>query len=150
MNDKRVNGVDNDPNAFYYVSKPVTLQNSASAIKVLLTGAISEENDIRAFYSIQNSVDDDAIYTPFPGYANLTAGSSQVVIDPTQNDGSPDVEILKNSFYDYVPSPRSFKEYEFTIDNLPSFKVFRIKLIMTSTNQAIVPVIQDLRVIALA
>ena len=150
VNDKRVNGVDNDPNAFYYVSKPVTLQNSASAIKVLLTGAISEENDIRAFYSIQNSVDDDAIYTPFPGYANLTAGSSQVVIDPTQNDGSPDVEILKNSFYDYVPSPRSFKEYEFTIDNLPSFKVFRIKLIMTSTNQAIVPVIQDLRVIALA
>jgi len=33
---------------------------------------------------------------------------------------------------------------------LPSFKVARIKLVMTSTSQAVVPVIQDLRVIALA
>ena len=143
----RVNSVENDPNAFYYVSKPVILQNSATAVKVLLTGAINEQNDIRAFYAIQNDINETPIYTAFPGYANLSSG---IVIDPSQNDGSPDTAILKNSFYDYVPSPRSFKEYEFTIDNLPSFKIFRVKLIMTSTNQAIVPVIQDLRVIALA
>ena len=147
ITDNRVNSVENDPNAFYYVSKPVILQNSATAVKVLLTGAINEQNDIRAFYAIQNDINETPIYTAFPGYANLSSG---IVIDPSQNDGSPDTAILKNSFYDYVPSPRSFKEYEFTIDNLPSFKIFRVKLIMTSTNQAIVPVIQDLRVIALA
>ena len=147
ITDRRVNGVENDPNAFYYVSKPITLQSSASAIKVLLTGAINEQNDIRAFYSIQNDVNESPIFTAFPGYANLSSG---IVVDPSLNEGSPDTLILKNSFYDYVPTPRSFKEYEFTIDNLPSFKIFRVKLIMTSTNQAIVPVIQDLRVIALA
>ena len=57
---------------------------------------------------------------------------------------------MKNDFHDYVPGPRSFREYEWSIDDLPSFRVARIKLVMTSTSQAIVPVIQDLRVIALA
>ena len=147
ITDRRVNGVENDPNSFYYVSKPVTLQNSATSIKVLLTGAINEQNDIRAFYSIQNDVGEDPIFTAFPGYSNLSSG---IVVDPSANNGTPDTLISKNSFYDYVPTPRSFKEYEFTVDNLPSFKIFRVKLIMTSTNQAIVPVIQDLRVIALA
>jgi len=33
---------------------------------------------------------------------------------------------------------------------LPSFKSYRIKLIMTSTNQVYVPRMKDLRVIALA
>jgi len=147
INDSRINGVENDPNAFYYVSKPITLQTSATSIKILLTGAINEQNDIRALYSIQNDIGESPIFTPFPGYSNLSSG---IVIDPSLNNGSPDTLILKNSFYDYIPTPRSFKEYEFTVDNLPSFKIFRIKLIMTSTNQSIVPVIQDLRVIALA
>ena len=39
---------------------------------------------------------------------------------------------------------------EWTIDELPSFKIFRVKVIMTSTNQALAPVVQDLRCIALA
>ena len=147
ITDSRANTIDTDPNSFYYVSKPITLQSSATSIKVLLTGAINEENDIRSFYSIQNDVGESPIFTPFPGYSNISSG---VVVDPSLNDGLPDTLILKNSFYDYVPTPRSFKEYEFTIDNLPSFKIFRIKLVMTSTNQAIVPIIQDFRVIALA
>ena len=66
------------------------------------------------------------------------------------SDGTPDVELKKNSFYDFVPGPRSFKEIEWTIDELPSFKIFRVKVIMTSTNQALAPVVQDLRCIALA
>ena len=147
ITDNRVNGIENDPNSFYYVSKPITLQTSATSVKIILTGAINEQNDIRAFYSIQNDASESPIFTAFPGYSNLSSGQ---VIDQSSNTGLPDTLILKNSFYDYVPTPRSFKEYEFTADNLPSFKNFRIKLIMTSTNQAIVPVIQDLRVIALA
>ena len=59
-------------------------------------------------------------------------------------------ELKKNDYHAYVPGPRAFKEIEWTIDELPAFKIFRIKLIMTSTNQAIVPVMQDLRAIALA
>ena len=147
VNDKRSNTIVDDPNKCIYVSKPVVLTNSATAKKVMLTASISEENDIRAFYQIHNSVDGDISFTPFPGHSNLTDGR---VIDSSKNTGSPDTLIAKNDFYDYVPGPRSFREYEWTIDELPSFKVARIKLVMTSTSQSIVPIIQDLRVIALA
>ena len=147
VTDSRANTIVNDPNSFYYVSKPIILENSSTAIKVLLTGAINEQNDIRVFYALQNDANETPIFTPFPGYLNTSIG---VPADPSLSNGTPDKKILKNSFYEYVPSARSFKEYEFTVDNLPSFKIFRVKLIMTSTNQAIVPVIQDLRVIALA
>ena len=43
-----------------------------------------------------------------------------------------------------------FKEYTFTIDRLPSFRTYRIKLGMTSTGQCFVPRVKELRVIALA
>ena len=95
-------------------------------------------------------MEETAIFTPFPGFANLDTGRTfGRVIDPSANNGTPDVQLKKNSFYDFVPGPKSFKEVEWTIDELPAFKIFRIKLIMTSTNQALVPVIQDLRAIAL-
>ena len=151
VNDKRVNTLDTDPNAFYYASKPVILENSSSSIKLILTGAINDANDIRAFYAIQNDIEETVIFTPFPGYANLDTGRTfGRVIDPSANNGTPNTELKKNSNYDFVPGPRSFKEIEWSIDELPAFKIFRIKLIMTSTNQALVPVIQDLRAIALA
>ena len=151
VNDKRSNGLQDDPNAFYYASQPVTLQTSASSLRVLLTGAINDSNDIRAFYAIQNDIEESVIFTPFPGYANLDTGRTfGKVKDPSANNGSPDVQLKKNSFYDFVPGPRSFKEIEWTVDELPTFKIFRIKLIMTSTNQALVPIIQDLRALALA
>ena len=43
-----------------------------------------------------------------------------------------------------------FKEHTFTRDQLPSFKSFKIKILMTSTSQVYVPRMKDLRVIALA
>ena len=43
-----------------------------------------------------------------------------------------------------------FKEYSFTVDRLPTFRTYRIKLIMTSNSQVYVPRIRDLRVMALA
>ena len=151
ISDKRANSLETDPNAFYYASRPVTLKNSASAIRVLLTGAISDPNDIRAFYAIQNDIDESVIFTPFPGFANLDTGRTDGRMKALgDSNGTPDVELKKNDYHAYVPGPRAFKEIEWTIDELPAFKIFRIKLIMTSTNQAIVPVIQDLRAIALA
>ena len=135
----------------YYASKPIILQNSASAIRLLITGAINEANDIRAFYAIQNDIEETVIFTPFPGYSNLDTGKTDGRVKAFgDSDGTPDVMLKKNSLYDYVPGPRSFKEIEWSVDELPSFKIFRVKLILTSTNQALVPVIQDLRAIALA
>ena len=44
----------------------------------------------------------------------------------------------------------NFKERTFTADDLPSFKYYRIKLVMTSTNQVYVPRVKNLKVLALA
>ena len=43
-----------------------------------------------------------------------------------------------------------FKEYSFSVDQLPSFRTYRIKILMTSESQVYVPRVKDLRVIALA
>ena len=48
------------------------------------------------------------------------------------------------------PSENDFKERTFTADDLPSFKYYRIKLVMTSTNQVYVPRVKNLKVLALA
>ena len=148
ITDKRANTIESDPNNCFYVSKPVSLENSATALKVILTGAINQANDIRAFFSLQNDVNETPIFTPFPGHANLN--NNLQTIDPSNNNGTTDKLLVKNTFYDYDPGPLSFKEMTFSADNLTSFKIFRIKLVLTSTNQALVPVIRDLRAIALA
>jgi hypothetical protein len=43
-----------------------------------------------------------------------------------------------------------FKENVFTADELPSFRVYRIKIVATGTNQAYPPRFKELRSIALA
>jgi hypothetical protein len=146
--DSRVNGYYNDPNAFIYISKPISLKNPAVALKLLVSGSIQESNDIRAFYSIQNDISEDPIFIPFPGYGNIDSIGRK--INPAASNGLPDILIPKNSSYEFLPTPNSFVEYEFSDDNLPNFKIFRVKLILTSTNQAYPPIIQDLRAIALA
>ena len=48
------------------------------------------------------------------------------------------------------PTETDFKERTFTADDIPSFKYYRIKLVMTSTNQVYVPRVKNLKVLALA
>ena len=47
-------------------------------------------------------------------------------------------------------SDLEYTEYVFTADQLPSFRTYRIKLLLTSKSQVYVPRVKDLRVIALA
>jgi hypothetical protein len=58
--------------------------------------------------------------------------------------------VSKTDLIGFDSDVLDFREYEFSIDNLPSFRYFGIKLIGTSTNQAYPPRFKDLRVIALA
>ena len=63
---------------------------------------------------------------------------------PKSNDLSP----LPTKYS--VAGVEPFKEYTFTADQLPSFRSYKIKILMTSTSQVYVPVIKQLRVMALA
>ena len=138
IEDNRVNSVDEDPNAFTYVSKENNLDSSATSIKLLLSAHINQYNDIRAFYAIGNDPNFEPIFEAFPGYSSLNDGTSDRKVPPANaSEGFDSVDL-------------TFKEYEFTIDELPPFKNYRIKLVSTSTNQAYAPRIRDLRTIALA
>jgi len=58
--------------------------------------------------------------------------------------------MTKTNSYGFNSEELEFKEYVFTADQLPSFRSYRIKILLTSTSQVYVPRIKDLRVIALA
>ena len=143
--DSRVNQTGNDPCASSYVSNLIILENPASSIRVQFASYRRSDSDIRVFFntvaegSTENSMERD--FELFPGFNNRDQFGN--VINKSNNDGRPD---------DNVPAAQSheFKDYEFTIENIPPFTKFQIKIDMVGTNQAQPPFIKDLRAIALA
>ena len=146
--DSRVDSIEEDPSAFQYVSKEITLENSASSIKIILDAHINLYSDIRAFYAISENQNFDPIFTPFPGYRNLDQRSQ--IIDFEDSDGLSDKFISQSSTIGFIPQNLEYREYTFTADELSPFRSYRIKLVMTSTNQVYVPRVRNLRVISLA
>ena len=146
--DSRVNTVFDDPTSCQYLSRENSLANSASSIKVLIDAHINEYSDIRAFYAISATPNFDPIFEPFPGYKNLNDQGQ--VISAAESDGLPDRLIPKTDIGGFKSSEVTFKEYEFNIDDLPAFKYYRFKFVLTSTNQVYVPRVSNLRVITLA
>jgi len=148
VTDNRVNSLTEDPTAFQYLSKEINLENPASSIKILVNAHINLNCDIRAFYAISETDNFEPIYVPFPGYNNLDSVGR--IIDVANNDGLPDSYVPPTEDFGFQSDEVQFREYSFTADELPSFKAYRIKIIATSTSQAYVPRMSDLRVIALA
>jgi hypothetical protein len=148
-NDFRVNGIEDDPNRFIYVSKNVILENPATSLQVILDGYISNKNDVRVFYALnQDSRPDETIFVPFPGYSNI--GSNGAILDIANNNGTSDKRVPKIDSYQPEPSINLYKEFKFTVDNQVPFKSFRIKIIGTSTDQSNAPLIRNLRAISFA
>jgi hypothetical protein len=148
ITDDRVSTIKDDPSAFIYATKPISLEIPATSIKVIVAAYINPYSDLRALYSILKDPSEEPIYTPFPGYLNKI--ESGQVIDPSKNDGTSDTFVSKNDTLGFDSNEITFKDYEFTIDNIESFRYFSIKLVGTSTNQSYPPRLRDLRVIATA
>ena len=146
--DSRVNSIFDDPTAFQYLSKEITLENPGTSIKILLSAYNNFYSDIRAFYAISENQNFNPIFVPFPGYENLNSRGQ--IIDIQNNNGHSDAFVPLTSNTGFSPTDVSFAEYTFTADQLPAFRSYRIKIIMTSTSQVYVPRLKDLRVIALA
>ena len=146
--DARVDLIEEDPSAFQYISKEITLENSASSVKIILDAHINSYSDIHAFYAISENQNFDPIFTPFPGYINLDSRGQ--IIDFENSDGLSDKFISKSSTIGFISQDLEYREYTFTADQLPPFRSYRIKLVMTSTNQVYVPRVRNLRVISLA
>jgi hypothetical protein len=146
--DSRVNTIDQDPSAFQYISKEINLENGSTSIKLLLNAHINQYCDIRAFYAISDRSNFNPVFVPFPGHLNLN--SKNEIIKFENSDGRSDVFVSPTQSLGFEANTIEFKEYSFTIDKLPPFRSYRVKLVLTSTNQVYVPRIKDLRVIALA
>jgi len=148
-NDPRVNTVSEDPHNFMYVSKNVILENPASSLKVYLDAYVSNYNDVRVFYALnQDTTANETVFVPFPGYGNFDIDGN--IISNANSNGTSDVFIPKTDVYTVEPTLDLFREYTFTADRIPPFTSFRIKIVGTSTNQAIVPQFRNLRAVALA
>ena len=70
--------------------------------------------------------------------------------NPADNNGRPDAFVAPTNNQLTEPNSNDFKERSFTANDLPSFRYYRIKPVMTSTSQVYVPRVKDLRVLALA
>jgi hypothetical protein len=139
----RVRSLFSDPNEAIYISKIIDLKLPANAIKVILTAAQDITNDIRVFYRIFRPDVESINYEPFPGYSNYQIGQDGIkrVIDPSLNDGSADFDAIKQTNND-------LRDYEYSVDDLPDFMAFSIKIVMCGTNQASPPYLTTLRAIA--
>jgi hypothetical protein len=111
-----------------YVTKPVTLEEDAVGIKVILSANRPAAADFDIYYKAIGD-NDDILETNW----TLAALDS-----PVQTDENPSV----------------FREYRYTIGGtggtLPPFITFQIKIVMKSTNSSKVPVFRDFRAIALS
>ena len=72
------------------------------------------------------------------------------MITPTASDGQSDQKVPKVDTYVPEATPNLMKEYTFSTEDLPPYNSYRIKIVGTSTNAAVVPQIQRLRATALA
>ena len=143
--DPRVNQTGQDPCASSYVSNLVQLDNPATSIKVDFASYRRNSADIRVFFKIlsEGSTEDsmNKDFELFPGFDNRDQFGE--IINKSSNNGKPDDNV--------TPAVSTeFKDYTFSIDELPPFTKFQIKIDMVGTNQAQPPFIKDLRAIALA
>jgi hypothetical protein len=144
--DSRVNSIFDNSHSSVYVSRPVSIVQPATSLKVILSAYRHESADFRVLYSLfrPDSSEIDQSFELFPGYDNLsyTTSAGYSVIDPSKNSGRPDTFVSSSL-------DNQFKEYEFTADNLGLFNGYVIKIVMSGTNQAYPPRIKELRTIAI-
>jgi len=143
--DDSIRSLYDDKHNSIYISKPIRLKLPANSLKILLSASRNSTNDIRVLYRLyrDDSTDGSQNYELFPGYSNYYIDGFGIkrVIDSSMNDGSADSYIQESE-------NRAFKDYEYSVDDLPEFNAFSIKIVMAGTNQATPPLIKELRAIA--
>ena len=70
-------------------------------------------------------------------------GFGNQIIDIAMKEGRPDAFVAANSICE-------FSEYQFSVDELEEFNGFKIKIVMSSTNESVPIRLKDFRAIALA
>ena len=150
--DGRVNELSADPHSGIYSTKKVDLTQPATSLKVVVGAYRHETADFRVLYQLYrlDSADVEQKWELFPGYDNMRDidgdGFGDVGFGTerlSKRSGRPDALVVASG-------EGEFKEYQFTANELDRFNAFRVKIVMSGTNEAFAPKFKDLRVIALA
>ena len=116
------NGTTGGSSIARYITKKVTLQDEANAIHIRLAAIRPANATIKV-------------------YAKYLTSDSE-----TNCDDESDIEMTAESYPAF--NADQFIDYSFILDDLPSFTMFAIKIVMLSSDTADVPIIRDFRVIA--
>ena len=119
---------EGDQNAFIYVTRKVNLKNPATSIKVIADNFRPPTTELKYMFKIVKSDEQ----TPL----------DDLGFEFFNTDGSPDKAVENDA--------RNFKEYEYTVNDLPEFSSFIIKIVGQGQNSSVVPMVSALRVMALA
>jgi hypothetical protein len=147
--DRRSNEIEDNSHAARYVSQLISLAQPSTSLKVILTAYRHSSADFRVLYNLvsADSYGVDQAFTLFPGYNNLTIDNNLDgyldIVNPSLNSGLPDSRVPPSQ-------DNEFLEYEYTAPNLKEFIGFRIKIVMSGTDQSKPVIIRDVRAIALA
>ena len=120
-----------------YVTKEVAIENPATGIDVKITANTSDISNIGLLYRIKKSSSQENFEDIEWVYFNTT--------------GVPDKDTIatsENSISGITEKQSSYQELTYSVEDLPEFSSFAVKVIMKSRNPAFVPKIQDLRAVA--
>ena len=115
-----------DQNDAVYITRLARLIRESRSIRVDFQMSRPPEAEIKLYYRVFNSGTNE----------NQNSSGWTLMTAPLQYDSSPSEEIL-------------WKDYYYEVSGL-NFNAFQLKIVMRSSNQAKVPLIADLRAIALA
>jgi len=120
-----------------YVTKEIGISNPATSIDVRLTANVKDITNVKVLYKIKKSSSQENFEDIEWEYFN--------------GDGSPSVfEIAssENSISSAVEKQSSYQELQYSVDSLPEFSSFAVKIVMNTVDPAFAPKIQDIRAVA--
>ena len=145
--DSSANSLIGDKHTSYYISRPIYIKQPATSLQVIFDAFRPASTDFRVLYSVirGDTSEVDQKFVLFPGYLNSVDttgdGFGDTLIDPAKSDGRPDK---------FINPAGDFREYQYSINDLEPYTGFVIKIVFNGTNQAEVPVLKNIRALALA
>jgi hypothetical protein len=119
-----------DNNLSIYITREIRVEVPASSLRTMFAGVVEKDCGLEVLYKIRTPGSEEIFDEMGWEYFNI--------------DGSADLELPESShsgeFYDRL----------YTVDDLPEFTSFAIKVVMKSTNPTKQPTIRDFRTIAMA
>ena len=120
-----------------YVTKEIAIENPATSIDVKLTANVTDTKNLQILYKIKKSSSQENFEDIEWIYFN--------------ESGEPDVDTVassENAISGITEKQSSYQELSYSIENLPEFSSYAVKIVMKSNNPAFVPKIQDMRAVA--